>query len=170
MRDYTDALADKGWGRAEMRKTADILAHAQASKSASMRFLEQTAFWVALLVAVTGNFILSVVLVPFLLMLHGFGLYITVFLIGLTFGAVFTVLIRYIEELGEGQHILAGAFIPALALINMYMIAHFSNKLELLLVLSTPPHSPVGISITYVIAFVLPYLFKHAGHVKQRRL
>lgn len=170
MRDYSSALASKGWGRTDIRRTADILAHAEEIKSPSMRFLEQAAFWTALLIAILGNLIISVVLVPFLLLLHGLGLYFTVFVIGVTFGLIFNVLVRYIEELGEGQHIVAGAFIPALALINMYMIAHFSNKLEILLQLTTPAHSPVGVSVTYVIAFVLPYFLKHFQHVKSRRL
>jgi hypothetical protein len=170
MKDHTIGLADKGWARADIQHASDILAHAEAVKSPSMRFLEQTAFWIALLIAIMGNFILSVVLVPFLLLLEGAGLYFTIFVIGMTFGFVFHVLIRYIEDLGQGQHIIAGAFIPALALINIYIIAHFSNRLEILLQLPIAPNSPLGVSVTYVIAFVLPYLSRHFEHVKKRRL
>lgn len=170
MHNITSSLANKGWGRADVRKAADILAHAEASKSASMRFVEQSAFWVALLIAIFGNLVISVVLVPFLLLLKGIGLYFTVFIVGATFGLLFNVIIGYIEELKEGQHIIAGAFIPALALINIYLIAHFSNRLEILLLLPTPAHSPLAVSVTYVIAFVLPYFIKHMSHLKQKRL
>lgn len=170
MRDYSAALAGKGWGRAEVRRAADILAHAEALKSPSMKFLEQAAFWTALLIAIIGNFVISVVLVPFLLLLHGVGLYATVFIVGITFGLLFNVLIRYIENLGQGQHIIAGAFIPALALINIYIITRLSNSLEILLQLTTPPHSPAAVSVTYVAAFVLPYLYQHLEHVRKKRL
>ncbi|MEM4239737.1 MAG: hypothetical protein QXM31_01355 [Candidatus Woesearchaeota archaeon] len=170
MEDITSKLAAKGWSRTEIRKTADIMAHAQEYKSASMKFLEQSAFWVALLIAIFGNFVVSVVLVPFLLLLKGAALYATVFAVGVSFGLIFNVLIHYIEELGEGQHIIAGAFIPALALINIYIIAYLSNRLEILMQLATPAHSPLGVSIAYVIAFVLPYLVKHFQHVKKKRL
>jgi len=170
MRDYTAALSRRGWGRAEVSKAADILAHAEAVKNPSMRFLEQAAFWIALLIAIVGNFIVSVVLVPFMLLLDGIGLYTTVFIIGVAFGTLFNVLIDYIEHLGQGQHILAGAFIPALALINIYIITRLSNTLEILMQLPTAAHSPAGISATYVIAFVLPYLLKHFEHVRNRQL
>jgi hypothetical protein len=163
-------LREKGWGRNEAKKTADIIAHAQAAKTPSMHFLEQSVFWVALLVAILGNFIISVVLVPFLLLLDGIGLYATIIAVGVTFGLLFNVIIGYIEKLNEGQHIIAGAFIPALALINIYIIAHFSNRLEILLQLATPAHSPLGISVTYVAAFVLPYVLKHFQHLKEKRL
>lgn len=170
MKDYAAELAAKGWTRQDVKKTADILAHAEADKSTTVRFFEQTAFWIALLTAIVGNFILSVVMVPFLLLLSGAGLYFTIFVIGVTFGVLFNVLIGYIEDLGEGQHIIAGAFIPALALINIYLIAHFSNKLEILLQLTTPPHSPLTVSFTYVFAFVLPYVLQHFQHIKERQL
>ena len=163
-------LAGKSWSKADLRKTEDILSHAEAEKSPGMRFLEQSAFWTALVIAIVGNFIISVVLVPFLLLLHGIGLYFTILIIGITFGTLFNVLIHYIEDLNEGQHIIAGAFIPALALINMFIIAHFSNDLEILLQLKTPAHSAVGVSVTYVFAFVVPYLLKHFSHLRHDEL
>ncbi len=168
--DITANLASKGWNRAEVKRAADIIAHAESEKSTSMRFLEQMAFWIALFVAILGNFIISVVMVPFLLLLQGWGLYFTIFVIGATFGILFNVIIHYIEDLKEGQHIIVGAFIPALALINIYLIAHFSNDLEILLNLPTPPHSPIAISTMYVFAFVLPYFIKHMQHIKEGRL
>jgi len=170
MRDMTATLARKGWGRVEISRVSDILAHAEASKSTGMRFLESTAFWVALLVAILGNFIVSVVLVPFLLLLKGASLYFTVFVIGIAFGALFSVLIRYVEDLRQGQHIIAGIFIPVLALINIYLIVYFSNKLEILLQLPVSPHSPAAVSMVYVFAFVLPYFIKHMEHVRKKRL
>lgn len=163
-------LAQKGWSRAELNNAVDIMAHAEESKSASMHFVEKLAFWVTLLVAIIGNFIISVIMVPFLLLLSGVGLYFTIFIIGVTFGILFNVIIHYIEDLGEGQHIIAGAFIPALALINIYLITHFSNKLEVLLLLQTPAHSPLTVSVTYVIAFVLPFILKHLKHIQKHQL
>ncbi|MEM4247309.1 MAG: hypothetical protein QXR48_02785 [Candidatus Woesearchaeota archaeon] len=170
MHDIASDLAAKGWSKAEVRKATDIMAHAEASKTATIRFIEQMAFWLALFIAIFGNFIVSVVLVPFLLLLTGIGLYFTVFVVGAAFGLIFNVLIHYIEDLEESEHIIAGAFIPALALINIYLITHFTNKLEVLLQLHTPAHSPFWISVTYVFAFTLPYLVKHLQHLKQRKL
>jgi len=163
-------LEAKGWSKAEINKAANIMAHAEAGKSATIRFIEQMAFWLALFIAIFGNFVVSVVLVPFLLLLSGVRLYFTVFVIGVAFGMIFNVLIHYIEDLEESEHIIAGAFIPALALINIYLITHFTNKLEILLQLHTPAHSPLWISVTYVVAFTLPYVIKHLQHIKEKRL
>ncbi len=170
MKDYHTALANKGWNKKDIDRATHILAHAESSKTTSMRFLEQSAFWIALLIAIFGNLIISVVLVPLLLLLQGAGLYFTIFVVGLTFGILFNVLIYYIENLGQGQHIIAGAFIPALALINIYLITHFSNRLEILLQLTTPAHSPLAVSVTYVVAFVIPYLLKHKEHISKKHL
>lgn len=170
MKDITATLMNKGWNKSIIQKTADILAHAEAAKNPSMLFLEQLAFWVALGIAIIGNFVISVVIVPFLLLLQGTGLYFTVFIIGAAFGLLFNVLINYIEGLKQGQHIIAGAFIPALALINIYLITSLSNKLELLLQLTTPPHSPLGVSVVYVVGFVLPYVVQHFKHLKKKHL
>ncbi len=170
MTDLITAAGTKGWTSADVKKTRDILAHAEEAKSTSMRFLEQTSFWVALLIAIIGNFVISVVMVPFLLLLQGVTLYLAVFVIGVTFGTLINVVVGYIEKLKAGQHIIAGAFIPALALINVYIITHFSNNLEILLQLKTPPHSPLLVSVVYVTSFVIPYLLEHFDHVRTKTL
>ena len=170
MSDLSTRLAHKGWTRADINKAAHILAHAESSKTASMKFFEQLTSWVGLFLAVLGNFLVSVVIVPFLLLLEGFSLYATIFVIGVVFGTLVNVLIGYIENLGGGHKIIAGAFIPALALINIYLITYFTNDLERLLQLATAPHSPALVSVTYVIAFTIPYLLEHFDHVRKRQL
>jgi hypothetical protein len=166
--DFAADLTAKGWSTAEVKKAADIMAHAEAEKTSTMRFLEQMMFWLILFVAIFGNFVVSVVLVPFLLLLSGLGLYFTIFVVGGAFGMIFNVLVHYLEDLQESEHIIAGAFIPALALINIYLITHFTNDLEVLLQLHTPAHSPLWVSITYVVAFTLPYVIKHYQHMMKK--
>jgi hypothetical protein len=160
-----DQLAHKGWSHAEIQKTLDVVKRAEAAKGFGLRFLEGTLFYVALAIFIIGNFVLSVVLVPFLILVKGFWLYLTILLFGATFGILFTLVLRYIERLNPGQHIIAGIFIPAIALINMYLIAYFSNQLEVLLQLPIVPHSPAVVSMVYVIAFIAPFLVGHAGHL-----
>lgn len=161
-------MKPKPWTDAQA--TMEILAHAEASKPSTTRFIESIAFWMALIIAIAGNLIISVIMVPFLLLLKGIGLYFTIFIVGGAFGLLFNVLIGYIEKLGQGQHIIAGAFIPALAVINIWLITKLSNQLELLLALPTPAHNPITTSLTYVIAFTLPYIIKHFQHVRNKRL
>lgn len=118
--------------------------------------LNSILYWMILIISIIGNFIVSIVLVPFLLVLQGFALYLTLFTIGLSFGWYFTFLIRSIEKIKTGPRIIASVFIPAIALINIIIIVLMSNKLILLLDLRTGFHSPIFVGAAYVFAYVLP--------------
>jgi hypothetical protein len=112
-------------------------------------------YWVVLFVAILGNFILSVVLVPFLLVLRGLGLYFSLFFIGASFGAMFWFILQSIER-AQKKRIIWEIFIPALALINVGIFAVLSNDLIVLLELSTPPHNPMIVGAAYTFGYVLP--------------
>ena len=73
-------------------------------------------YWTLLIIAIIGNFLVSVVLVPFLLILKGPSLYFCLFFLGLSFGYLFSFVLRSIERINPKQHILANVFIPSLAL------------------------------------------------------
>lgn len=161
-----DTLAEKGWSHADVQKTLEMSERAAECKTSGVRFLESILFYVVLLVFVIGNFVMSVVLVPFLILLKGFGLYATIMLFGVTFGILFTLIIRYIERLNPREHVIVGLFIPAIALINVYIIAYFANHLEVLLQLPIIPHSPFFVSFAYVAAFILPFLVGHYAHLR----
>jgi hypothetical protein len=159
MIDVRQMLEQKtSWTQAEKNKTMRSFQTAEQKKTSFVQFLDIAVFWVALFVAILGNFILSIVLVPFLLIMSGWMLYASLFFVGLSFGLLFAVIISYIEKIETKHHIIAGVFIPALALINVYIITYFANELIVLLKLTTTAHNPGLVSITYVVAFTLPYL------------
>jgi len=149
----------QGWSTTDIAKTQKILAGAEQVKSPFIKTLDSLIYWVALLIAITGNFILSVVLVPFMLILSGYMLYLTIFVVGISFGSLFTIIFGYLRKLETTHHIIAGIFIPAIAMINIYIITNLSNKLIEILELNTIKHDPLSISFTYIISFVAPYLY-----------
>jgi hypothetical protein len=116
---------------------------------------DSLVYWVVLFIAILGNFILSVVLVPFLLVLRGLGLYFSLFFIGASFGAMFWFILQSIERT-QKKRIIWEIFIPALALINVGIFAVLSNDLIVLLELSTPPHNPMIVGAAYTFGYVLP--------------
>ena len=142
-------------------RTPEIIALAQHRKSAIIRVIDVSLYWVMLVLAIVGNFILSVAIVPFLLVLKGTTLYLSLFMIALSFGILFSFLLHSIQKIGLRKHILATVFIPALALINVAIFAILSNKLIELLHLSTPPHNPWFIGAVYVLGYVLPEALIH---------
>jgi len=142
-------------------KTAHILRRAEQRKPPWIKRLDSTLYWTLLVIAIIGNFVLSVVLVPFLLILKGTGLYFTLFVIGLSFGWLFSFILHSMEKLETTQHFIAAIFMPALALINVGIFAILSNKLIILMKLPTPPHNPFLIGGVYVFAYVLPGAIAH---------
>ncbi len=142
-------------------KTEEILKRAQKAKPWWIRHIDGALYWVLLLLAIVGNFVVSVVLVPFLLILEGAALYFSLFLIGISFGWIFSFILHSMEDLEKGQHILASVFIPSLAIINVGIFAILSNKLIFLLNLATPPHNPFLVGGVYVLGYVLPGSVNH---------
>lgn len=151
----------KEWSPDFAAKTEQILRSAEKAKSAGMRFLDSSIYWILLFLAIIGNFILSVVLVPFLLAFKGLALYFTLFFVGISFGWVFSFILHNIEQLKKNQHIIASVFIPALALINVGIFAMLSNKLIILMNLATPPHNPFFVGAVYVLGYVIPGSLTH---------
>lgn len=138
-----------------------IIQKAKDNLTPTTKNINSLLYWVLLMVSILGNFIVSVVLVPFLLILKGSALYFCLFFVGLSFGYLFSFVLRSIERLNPRQHILANIFIPAIALINIAIIATLSNQLILLLKLSTPFHNPLFVGMAYFFGYILPEAVKH---------
>lgn len=155
------AHGHKEWDIDLAVKTEKILRRAESSKPSWVRTLDSALYWVLLFIAIIGNFVVSVVLVPFLLILKGFALYFSLFFIGASFGWVFGFILHSLEKLQKEQHIIWSIFIPCLALINVGIFAVLSNKLIILLKLSTPPHNPFFVGAFYVLGYVLPGAISH---------
>ncbi|MBW3019357.1 hypothetical protein KY329_04200 [Candidatus Woesearchaeota archaeon] len=126
----------------------------------SFRNIDDLLYWTILILSIVGNFLISIVLVPFLVALQGWLLYITVFGIAATFGYMFTFILRSIEQLHPRQKVLAKLLIPAIALINVTIITLLSNRLILLLQVATEFHNPLIVGITYVVGYSLPSIRK----------
>lgn len=152
----------KEWDSDLAVRTEGILRKAEESKPLWVKRVDAALYWVLLFTAIIGNFVVSVVLVPFLLILKGIPLYFSLFFVGLSFGWVFNVILHSLEVLQKDKHIIWSIFIPALALINVGIFAVLSNKLIVLLKLSTPPHSPMLVGAFYVFGYVLPGAIAHA--------
>ncbi|MFC1741240.1 hypothetical protein ACFL3V_01765 [Nanoarchaeota archaeon] len=156
-------LLEKGWSEEEIEHTMHIL-----NSPDKVERYEHYAYsshpliyWAGLVVAIIGNFILAVALIPFLMILNSAQLYIILGVVGLVFGAMFNHIIKDIEHVDQKHHIAAGLFIPAIALVTVYFMVGVSNKFNA--VINNPnPHSELGMSIIYLICFSAPYIFYKA--------
>ncbi|MBD3361918.1 hypothetical protein GF358_03955 [Candidatus Woesearchaeota archaeon] len=153
-----EKIKKKRWTKSEINQTLNILRSAEKQKTPLIKFFDTIVYGVALLIAIIGNFIVSVVIVPILIALTGFPLYFTLFFVGISFGALLYTVIKMVEAINPKKNLIAGLIIASLALINIYMITNLTNKLELQMGL-TKFHDPILVSIAYAGGYILPYIF-----------
>lgn len=150
-------LSKRGWTEREIHRAFDTLKAGEEKKSLFVRQLDAFVLWLFLIVSIISIFVISVTLVPILVIMEGAYLFVMLTGMGLVFGVLLDSIIVHLQKLR--QLILPHIFLPAFALINVYLITRFSNDLIELLKLPTLHHSPTIVSIVYVTAFLLPYVF-----------
>lgn len=145
-------LEEKGWSEKEIKQAEAIL----DEESKHEIHYAQIIFWSALLVIVIGNFVVSLVLIPFLLVLNSYVLFSLVIILGGTIGFLYNFLIRDIGHLQRKHHIIAGIIIPLVAVFNLGVIVYATNsfisKLDVV-----NQHNPWMISVVFAVAILLPY-------------
>lgn len=162
-------LRKKGWSEEEIEKTARIMQRFEAASENRHKKLNVILYWSVLFIAIIGNFILSVVLIPFMLVLSNYQLYFIIMIIAVAFGLLFNLIIRDIEYLDRKHHVIAGIFIPTIAIINVSIMVNVSNNLMRLSKINNVPQNPIAISIIYVVFFVLPYMIYNLLEIKDKK-
>ena len=151
-------LKEKGWPRKDIDKTIKIVKEAKEKKHPAIKFLDKTVYWISLIIAIIGNFIISIALIPFLMVLKSIQLFLVIIVLGLSFGLMFELLIRSIEHLEVKHHIFLAVLIPVVAVINVFIITLVSNNLEEIFNINNP-QNPFLVGVVYAVAFILPFIF-----------
>ena len=120
--------------------------------------MNKLVYWLALLVTIIGNLIISAALIPFLIVMKDVSLYVIIITLGIAFGLLFDLLLKDIENIDFKHHIIAGIFIPGIAAVNLYIITTLANRLIEILEVTNVKQNPIMISIIYIIAFMLPFI------------
>lgn len=153
-----DRLLQKGWPSEEVDYTLSVFNSGEEGKSRIMKILENIVYWVAIIIAILGNMIIAVVLIPFFLVLPAFFLYFIVIILGLGFGLLYEILIRDIERVTGREMIIESIFIPSLALISVSFMTYFGNVLARAWSLTTI-HNPFLVGFLYALVFISPWIF-----------
>jgi len=149
-------LIEKGWPAKEIEKTIKIIEEAKNKKHSLFGISNKSVFWIALIITILGNFIISISLIPSLIVLSSVPLFLVIIVLGINFGFLFEILIRSIEHLEAKHHILLGILIPLVAILNFLNITVISNNLGKVFRIDNP-HNPFVIGLVYSISFILPY-------------
>jgi hypothetical protein len=153
-------LKRKGWSAAEIQKAEQTIRERKMmDKSRTSVFSNKIVYWMVIAVIVLGNFIVSILLIPFLLVLNRLALNLVIILLGFAIGLLFNFLINDVEHIGKKHHLLAGFLIPILALVNISVMINVANAINSALSIGALKEDPVTLSIMYVAAFILPYLW-----------
>lgn len=160
-------LIRKGWTIDEIESAIAILKRAPESKTRFVRILDKVVFWVNLVLALTGNFIISVVLIPFMLFASPAYLYPSLFIVGLSFGALYDMVVFDIERIEDAPKIFVGPFLLAIALINIYIITTLNNYLAERIEFSQGMHMPLLVAVVYSAGFMAPYVWTHLDEIRQ---
>ncbi len=123
-------------------------------------------YWSALVVLLVCNFVISVILVPFILVMSGLRFYLLVILFALIFGWLFNLIINDIEHIESKHHLFAIIILPVVGLINILITTNVSNYLAKMLMLPnyTNPTLPATL---YAIVFLLPYIYSVVNGKKE---
>ena len=145
-------LLKKGWRETEIKKAEAFLEQSAQHDV----YLSKIVFWSALVVIIFANILISLVLIPFLIVIYSWFLYFIILLLGGTIGFLYRFLITDIGHLQKKHHLLAGIIVPLLALINLAAVVLISNRFIADLKLNNLPHNPWVIGIVFAAAFILP--------------
>lgn len=158
-------LAEKGWSQEEIDKTMHII-HDPEKENKHIRFkkdMNWIIYWTVLLVLTISNFLVSLVLIPFLLAMKPTLIEIIVGVLGFIFGLIFNHLIWGLEHIERKHHYAAALFIPSIAVANIIFMVTVAKGMarQAADVIGTVAihESAILISLIYVGAFIAPYLF-----------
>lgn len=147
-------LRRKGWKENEIDHAAAIL----EKETMHLKHITKIVLWSALLLIVLGNIIVSLVLVPFLIVLNQYVLYGFIVILGAMIGFLYNFLIKDIGTLERKHHLSASVIIPILAVINMVVMVFVANGFISELNINNSPHNPWIVAIVFSVSFILPYI------------
>lgn len=164
-----ERLKAKGWTQEEIDKAMNIMESDKARFSAPTKKLNKVLYWTSLFIAILGNFIIAIAMVPILLFVGELPLYIILAIIGVSFGALYTIIIRDIEFIDPQHHIVAGLFLPAVSITFMVVVVKLVNDLAK----SQPEvflqQNVLLIPLVYVVFFMAPYAYIKYSEWQQKK-
>jgi len=152
-------LKERGWSDQEIINAEKIL---EKEKEYDAHF-SRIVFWSALIVIIFSNMLVSLGLIPFLIVLNSWVLYLIIILLAGCIGFLYNLLITDIGHLKKKHHISAGIIIPLIAIANLIGMVLVSNKFIRDLQIKNVQHNPWTIAILFAIVLITPYII---GRIK----
>ncbi len=162
-------MREKGWSEEEIKNALNKVYSPEKEEKhiEYKKEMNKVVYWTTLLVLTVANFLVSIVLIPFLLVLKPYQLGMIVAVMGLVLGLLFNLVIRDVEHIETKHHVVAAIFIPSVALINVFVMVSIGNSLSQTLGIAGH-ENPVLISLAYICAFLVPYIISEFREARRR--
>lgn len=158
-------LKEKGWSEAEIKHAESLL---ERDEKIDLHF-SKMVFWSALVVIIFANLLISLILIPFLIVLNQLVLYSLIILLAGTIGFLYNFLITDIGHLERKHHVWAGIVVPLIALMNMIIMVFVSNRFITDLQINNPLHNAWLTALIFAVAFIIPYFFDKLRNIIHER-
>ena len=147
-------LIEKGWNRKELEEAESFLNKARPHDIHSTKMM----FWSMLILILLGNILVAIVLVPFLVFMNSWSLYIVVGVVALITGIFYSFLINDVGYLEFRHHLTASLLLPIITLGIVITSIFSANELIKNLNIPNSTHDFFVVSILFIVIFMLPYL------------
>lgn len=155
-------LIAKGWTKAEIEHAAKVMDKAEKEKHSLVKILDNSVYWLTLIVLIVCNTVLSIIIIPLLFLLNSYVLYLSTAVIALCFGFLFELVLRDMDKLENRHHVIIGVFMPGFAFLSVYFIIHAFYIMMANSGVRIPIGHPIAVAVDYAAFFIAPYLyFKH---------
>lgn len=156
MRINTLQLQAKGWSEKEIEHAKQVLQEAENKKHPRIVLLEKTIYWFLLLIILIASIAGTWLIEPFLMFMSMGGAMLVIFITGLIFGTLASILMKDVEDLELHHHLGISIIIPISAIITSYLISKQASQISELINIATQ-HNPIVLGIIYSIGSLIPF-------------
>ena len=149
-------LQAKGWSEQEIEHAKEILQEAENKKHPKIVLLEKALYWMLLFIVLVGAIAGTWLIQPFLIFVSIGGAIFIIFIFGLIFGTLASILMKDVEDLELHHHLIISLVIPFSAIITSILITKQAKEAAQLLNITTQ-HNPIILGIIYSIGSLIPF-------------
>ena len=154
-----ERLRAKGWTPDEIADALRVMNQAQSQKSKTIRAMDRCAYWGLLFIILIGHFVVSVIMIPFMVFATPLYVYAMILVIAATFGALYDLILYDINTIEGSTQFMPGLLLPALAIINIYVSISLATSLAIKVGAPISGSAPFIIGAMYLLGVMAPYWF-----------
>jgi len=157
--DIIQSVLKKRWSHEDIEDTIRILQRGEDNRSTHSRFFSHLNYYLLLLIIVFGNVAVALAIVPFFLIANDAITILVLIVLGGLLGLFTDTLTFQLEKVGIRYYILVSTVFPFIIGALLFFATRMSNRLAVLLDMPAGVHSPLIMTLAYVIPFLIPFYY-----------